>query len=174
VRPRGKHTAQLHRLSRGQPAALPAGRLCLRPRGQWLDVGGNRRGQLRHHLQRGQRPGVDIDDWHLCADQQSPTPDWPASGSGNVITFDGLTNSQVGGNAVIGARAVLGYFYCGAHTPDTFRISPHPAWNMGNATILGRDDDLESFEGIGWAFSRIECRPATDTEMTILLAVSGQ
>lgn len=73
-----------------------------------------------------QSPDFTIYDWHLCADSQAPTAGWPASGSGNVITFDAGTNCQQSGNALLGAVATLGYFYCAAYSPTEVKIRPHP------------------------------------------------
>jgi len=82
--------------------------------------------------------GVEIYDWTLCADTESPMGGWPVPGTGNFISF---SSCQSGGNPSLGAVAVLGYFYCGAYTPDVFSITTHPV--SGDAVVtncVGQSD----------------------------------
>src|SRR5512140_3009705 len=68
--------------------------------------------------------------WHLCAnlDFQQPTPIWPSSGSGNLITWDLVNNCQriQPGGSESGVVAVAGYFYLTAYSPATLTITPRP------------------------------------------------
>lgn len=64
--------------------------------------------------------GVDVFAWHLCADMEFPSPDWPASCAGNLITWDATRHCQRGD------VAVAGYFYLGAYSPDRLQIVPRP------------------------------------------------
>ncbi|HEX7879759.1 MAG TPA: NHL repeat-containing protein [Candidatus Eisenbacteria bacterium] len=72
--------------------------------------------------------GLEIFDWHLCADLEFPTPAgtpsgapaWPGAGSGNLITWDPIFNCQKLD------FAVAGYFYVGAYSATTFSLTPRP------------------------------------------------
>lgn len=68
--------------------------------------------------------GIDILEWHLCADLEFPMPGvnpWPNAGSGTMITWDATTRCQTG------AVAVAGYFVAQAHSQDLLRVLPRPA-----------------------------------------------
>jgi hypothetical protein len=77
--------------------------------------------------------GVDIYGWYLCADSDLPTPGWPATGTGNTISFT-PARCQTGGNTAVGGVATLGYFYCGAYTSDMMRVTTHPETNGASVT----------------------------------------
>ena len=68
--------------------------------------------------------GVDIYDWNLCATLQFPTDRWPASGTGQLITWDAQNKCQrdepVSGKGVL---AVAGYFYLTAYSPDKLALT---------------------------------------------------
>jgi hypothetical protein len=76
----------------------------------------------------GDQVGVDVYNWTLCADLQfpSPTPAWPAPGSGNLMTWQS-THCQ------FPPTAVAGYFYVGAYTPDELRLAVRPG--SGQAAV---------------------------------------
>lgn len=92
----------------------------------------------------GQSDGVgfDIFGWSLCAtlELQGSTPPWPASGSANLITWDVTTRCQRAepGGPGTGVVAHVGYFYCAAYTPATFRIiaAPRRASDVGQEKVL--------------------------------------
>lgn len=76
--------------------------------------------------------GVDIFTWTLCATLEFPSggPNgaWPASGSGNLITWDSTNSCQrfEPGGAGSGVVANAGYFYCGAYSADQLSVIPRP------------------------------------------------
>lgn len=68
--------------------------------------------------------GVDIYSWHLCADNEIPTSNWPESGGSNRVTWDPSTRCQrfEPGGTGTGVVATPGYFYMGAYSPDALMI----------------------------------------------------
>ncbi len=74
--------------------------------------------------------GVDVYAWVACGDLQFASTGWPASGGGNLVTWNtgGTQCSTVPrlGNALVGAVAVAGYFYVGAYSPDLMRVVVRP------------------------------------------------
>jgi hypothetical protein len=68
--------------------------------------------------------GVDIYSWHLCADNEIPTSNWPESGGSNRVTWDPSTRCQrfEPGGTGTGVVATPGYFYMGAYSPDVLMI----------------------------------------------------
>lgn len=71
--------------------------------------------------------GVDfIGEFHLCASGlQFPSATWPASGSGNVITWN--TETQCGTTRVPpdGVEGTVGGFYIYTYSDDRFQITKH-------------------------------------------------
>ncbi|HEX7878226.1 MAG TPA: hypothetical protein VF720_02385 [Candidatus Eisenbacteria bacterium] len=76
----------------------------------------------------GDQAGVDVYNWTSCADLQfpSPTPAWPAPGSGNLMTWQS-THCQ------FPPTTVAGYFYVGAYSDDEFRLTIRPG--SGQAAV---------------------------------------
>lgn len=76
--------------------------------------------------------GVDVFGWTLCATLEfasaGPNGPWPASGSGNLITWDASTKCQrtEPGGPGTGVVANAGYFYCASYTPDQIQVIPRP------------------------------------------------
>ena len=68
----------------------------------------------------GAKAGVDVFNWHLCADMEFPSGEWPASCAGNLITWDSTRHCQ------LGDVGVAGYFYLGAYSVDRLDIVPRP------------------------------------------------
>jgi len=62
----------------------------------------------------------------LCADLEFPQTAWPETGSGNVITFDAISNCQ-NGNPGDGTQALIGAFYVYAYEASQFALINHPA-----------------------------------------------
>jgi hypothetical protein len=77
--------------------------------------------------------GVDVYSWHLCADTESPSPGWPATGTGNTVAWNAgnCQNSEPEGPGT-GVLVTAGYFYMGSYTPDALRLTPPPS---GTATV---------------------------------------
>jgi hypothetical protein len=72
---------------------------------------------------------VIVNNWTRCADLDFPQPGWPASVTGNVITWVPTTNCQdetsepfVPGSVI----AVLGAFNVTVYGPDQFASTPRP------------------------------------------------
>ncbi|TPW16277.1 MAG: hypothetical protein FD129_754, partial [bacterium] len=88
--------------------------------------------------------GIQIHDWHHCGALQFPMPDWPASGTGNLITWDPVNQCQMS------ELSVAGYFYVTPYSPATMRLVPRQV--SGRATVA----DCESAEAdvyprrLGW------------------------
>lgn len=85
-----------------------------------IEYESNHTGDMNNHT------GIDVLQWHYCADVQYPTPNnpryntnaWPQPHSGNLLTWNPDQHCQTGNITVIG------YFYMAAYSPDVFRIVP--------------------------------------------------
>lgn len=88
--------------------------------------------------------GVDIYYWNSCTTLQFPMPNWPASGSGNLLTWDPNVQCQrtEPDGPGTGVVAVAGYFYLGAYSPDVLRLTPRPA--DGKAKVIDCTTATES------------------------------
>ena len=74
--------------------------------------------------------GLDVYSWSRCADLEFPGGpegvNWPASGSGNVLTWDSSTHCQnrsASGDNNAGVSAILGVFYVYAYSNDVFSVT---------------------------------------------------
>jgi hypothetical protein len=135
----------------------------------------------------GDGVGVDVYGWFLCSTLQfiTPTPPvWPASGGGNLMTWDATgpqctPASGVPGNSVIGATAVFGYFYIGSYSPSQLRITPRPVDGIAQVANCGSQvdnvqdgpTDAETFLGVlgiagGTAINPCGREPVVATEST--------
>lgn len=79
------------------------------------------------------RPGIEIQDWMSCTTGlQFPTDNWPASCSGNIMTWilpRDCQRSTVPGYESQGVLAIAGVFRLVAHDDwATLRIANHPAF----------------------------------------------
>ncbi|MDZ4804033.1 MAG: hypothetical protein SGI90_04100 [Candidatus Eisenbacteria bacterium] len=82
--------------------------------------------------------GVDIFNWTLCATLEFASNNWPLNNSGNLVTWDPVSNCQLGPNP-----AVAGFFYLGAYTPDRIALIPRPGDGRAKvASCLSVEDDL--------------------------------
>jgi hypothetical protein len=63
-------------------------------------------------------PGLEVLSWHLCADVEFPGDNWPASGSGNTVTW--------AEQAYATDVNVVGYFEATAHGAATMSVIPWP------------------------------------------------
>ncbi|TPW16697.1 MAG: hypothetical protein FD129_657 [bacterium] len=97
----------------------------------------------------GDREGIDILAWRLCATVDMDTPDapvWPQPGSGNTITWDLPESCQDG------EVAVAGYFYLGAYHADVLQLIADPV--SGSATLRDCQSgsvDLDPAQDLGSA-----------------------
>ncbi|HEX7878920.1 MAG TPA: hypothetical protein VF720_05890 [Candidatus Eisenbacteria bacterium] len=91
---------------------------------------------------------IDIFSWTLCATLEfiTPTPQWPGPGGGNLITWDSVTNCQLGN------LAVAGYFYLTAYSPATLRLTPRPVDQRAKVATCGAVElDTWNYYGLGIA-----------------------
>ena len=77
--------------------------------------------------------GTDIATWKSCSDLEYREDNWPAAGTGNLITWDYLGNCQR--NAA--APLTIGAFDVSIYSGDVFSITPRPA--DGRAKMAGCD-----------------------------------
>lgn len=82
--------------------------------------------------------GVDVNGWYPCSDLEfsSDVPPWPASGSGNLQTWDYNTSCQNTLSEPYVPRtvvAIAGVLDVVVYSPDNFIITPRPA--SGRAKI---------------------------------------
>ena len=88
------------------------------------DIGGQDLGiagvQMGVQYNGAANAGVDVFTWNLCATLEFSSTGWPASGGGNLITWDSTNKCQKGD------VSIAGYFYCGAYTADNFAITTRP------------------------------------------------
>lgn len=88
--------------------------------------------------------GVDVFDWHLCADLDFRSTGWPASGGGNLITWDPIDRCQRSepDGPGSGVTATVGYFYLAAYSPDVLRITPRPVDGRAKVGSCAADEDI--------------------------------
>jgi hypothetical protein len=115
------------------------------------DLGGQDQGiagtQCGIQYNNAANAGVDVFTWTLCATLEFSSTGWPASGGGNLITWDSTNKCQKG------EVAVAGYFYCGAYTADVFNVTTRPVDHAAKVAdcasqeiVLEADRDLGSAE----------------------------
>jgi len=63
-------------------------------------------------------PNLDVLSWIFCGAAQLPSEDWPTSGSGNLVIFDGCLSGEV---------EVAGYFRIAISDPALLKIIGHPS-----------------------------------------------
>lgn len=94
--------------------------------------------------------GVDVLGWFKCADFETPVAGangpWPASGSGNLLSWNVPSNCQrFHPPATTTAVALAGYFYCAAYTPGTLNVVAAPGSNL--ALVASCEAVLDTVEG---------------------------
>jgi hypothetical protein len=80
---------------------------------------------------QGNATGLDVFSWTLCTSGLQfpngptglPQDEWPASGGGNRITWNAVTDCKQTGPGSDGVQAVAGVFYVYAYTTDFFQIT---------------------------------------------------
>ena len=90
--------------------------------------------------------GVDVTGWQACSDLEFPQDDWPASGSGNLVTWATCqtTNLVTTGNPTgKTAYAVCGVFQVAVFGQDQMTITPRPVSGyMKVADCSAVEDDI--------------------------------
>jgi len=98
--------------------------------------------------------GIDIFAWTLCAtlEFQSPSPTWPNSGAGNLITWDATTRCQrfvpAGNDPANGVVGNAGYFYMAAYGPGTMAITPRPTDGLAKVADCSAAEDVVEGTGV--------------------------
>lgn len=91
-----------------------------------------------------EKSGVDVLSWKNCGTLEFPSDSWPASGGGNLVTWDASVNCQRNAphGAAEGVQAVIGYFYCAAYGADTLRVIPRPVDGFAKVADCKSEEDL--------------------------------
>jgi hypothetical protein len=92
----------------------------------------------------GQR--IDIFSWTRCGALEfvTPTPLWPRSGSGNLITWDVTSNCQAG------EFGVAGYFYMACYgAADVLYLTPRPGDNLAKVVDCGSIETIVPQASLG-------------------------
>ena len=93
--------------------------------------------------------GVDIESGHTCTLYEWPMDDWPASATGNLLTWDQAQDCQDK------PPIPVYFFYLTSYTPDRMKIIPRGVDGLARVSICGYRntgdmDDLPP-EALGWA-----------------------
>jgi subtilisin family serine protease len=86
--------------------------------------------------------GVQVGRWTFCGDLQFPSDTWPASGSGNIMTWVDCQSHTIDPD---GIHAIAGAFYVYAYASDTFRITENNAVGspgLKYANCVGAEVDI--------------------------------
>lgn len=125
---------------------------------------------------------ITIFSWTRCATMEFPSAGWPASGSGNVMTWNSA--SCPGTRTEPGVRysviAIGGYFYLGAYSAAQMYVTARPATgHAGIADCQARVDFIEGqvvprlgsvgFGTHGWN----PCGPIDPVQPTTWSAIKG-
>jgi hypothetical protein len=89
--------------------------------------------------------GVDVEAWKTCADLEFPQDDWPASGSGNLVTWADCQMENLVQNPPQArtAYAVAGVFSVSVYGQDQMEVTPRPvSGRMKVADCLAVEDDI--------------------------------
>ncbi len=109
-------------------------------------------------------PEIAVAEWTFCTDLEFPFPQWPASGSGNTLTWAVQTNCQLGtvsGRPDLGIHAVVGSFYVYAYNGGSFTIDEYPS-GTGNITVAdcsAQETELSPFDVGTIGFAQNGFRP---------------
>jgi hypothetical protein len=96
--------------------------------------------------------GIDILSWQSCALYEWPMDSWPASETGNLLTWNQAEDCQEK------MPLPVGFFYVIAYSPDRLKIIPRPVDGLTRVAVCGIEsgmketdmvDDLVP-ENLGW------------------------
>jgi hypothetical protein len=99
------------------------------------------------------KSGVDVLSWQSCALYEWPMDSWPASDTGNLLTWNQAEDCQDK------VPLPVGFFYVIAYSPDRLKLIPRPVDGLARVAVCGIDaatkekdlvDDLVP-ENLGWA-----------------------
>jgi hypothetical protein len=95
--------------------------------------------------------GVDILSWQSCALYEWPMDGWPASETGNLLTWNQAEDCQEV------APLSVGFFYLTAYSPDRLKLIPRPVDSMACVAVCGLTAsktkelvDVLKPESLGW------------------------
>jgi hypothetical protein len=94
--------------------------------------------------------GVDITSWQNCALYQWEMENWPASGTGNLLTWDQAEDCQET------APLPVGFFFLTAYSEDRLKLIPRPVDGLARVAMcgltVGRKTTLDNIkaENLGW------------------------
>ena len=95
--------------------------------------------------------GVDIHSWQSCALYEWPMDAWPASETGNLLTWNQAEDCQEKDPLSVG------FFYLTAYSVDRFKLIPRPVDNLAVVAVCGltasNNKDLVDTiipENLGW------------------------
>jgi hypothetical protein len=87
--------------------------------------------------------GVDVQIWRGCADLEYPSDDWPASGSGNLVTWAECQATNLDPKVPKSAYAVCGVFHVDVLGQDEMQVTPRPvSGRMKVADCAAVEDDI--------------------------------
>jgi len=99
-----------------------------------------------------EKVGVDILSWQSCALYEWPMDSWPASDTGNLLTWNQAEDCQEK------LPLPVGFFYVIAYSPDRLKLIPRPVDGLTRVAICGIQsgmketdmvDDLD-IDNLGW------------------------
>ncbi|NNF08075.1 MAG: choice-of-anchor D domain-containing protein [Candidatus Eisenbacteria bacterium] len=71
-------------------------------------------------------PNLEIYEWTACSDLEFPSAAWPASGTGNVLTWQACQQNYIPGYGDEGGVEFVGALYLYAYGAETLSIGPRP------------------------------------------------
>gem|GEM_PF-508007 len=117
---------------------------------------------IAYELSHDGNPGLEVLGWHLCADLEFPDDTWPASGTGNTMTWADQERYATDVN-------VVGYFEVIAHGATTMSVIPWPKSGVAKlADCSSKEYTLEippdrlgwvSWGGAGFGLDTNGCNP---------------
>jgi hypothetical protein len=98
----------------------------------------------------GSGQGVDVFSWTNCATLEFSSGGWPASGSGNLITWDTVARCQrtEPGGPGTGVVAAAGYFYITAYTADRLAVTVRPVDGLAKVADCASQESVIEGGGI--------------------------
>jgi hypothetical protein len=95
--------------------------------------------------------------WNTCSVLDFPQDGWPASGTGNTITWmaDVCQRQEM---------LLAGYMYMSAYAPGTLSVTPYPVTELAKIAVCGGAEMIVDPSDLGWvAFGKTEnitgCNP---------------
>jgi sugar lactone lactonase YvrE len=119
---------------------------------------------IAYDVTRDGHAGIEVQSWHLCADVEFPGDNWPASGTGNTVTWADQTYAT--------DVNVVGYFEVIAHGASTMSVIPWPVTGVAKiANCSSMEYTLEippdrlgwvSWGGAGFGLDTNGCNPVRE------------